>query len=104
MQVYIKQKIYIPEGNRCCQNYLIKNRLYHDDINRIKVFSNSAFISGDYFKDIINCFVNEYNLTLFYTVGENRLSEDQIYTYIYGFNLGKYKQIESYDDINERKF
>lgn len=81
VQVYIKRKIYIPEGNRCCQNHLIKNRLYHDDINLIKVFSNSAFISGDDFKNVINCFVNECNLTLFDTVGKNRLSEDQIYIF-----------------------
>ena len=33
-QSHVKQKIYIPAGNRCCREHLIKNRFYDERISQ----------------------------------------------------------------------
>lgn len=43
-QVYIARKIYIPEGNRCCEQHLIKKRFYELEMNRIDIKSRCSSI------------------------------------------------------------
>lgn len=41
----VKRKIYISYGNRCCHTHLIKNRFYENDLNAIRVVSNTPTIN-----------------------------------------------------------
>ena len=41
-QAYVKRKIFISEGNRCCYSHLIKQKFYEEDLNYLKVFSNNS--------------------------------------------------------------
>jgi len=56
IQSYIKIKIHIPTGNRCCRHYLIKNRFYDKDLGLLKVFSNSSSISTSELTKMIESF------------------------------------------------
>ena len=42
IQSYIKKKIFIPPRNRCCTTHILKNRIYEEDLNHLKVYSNTA--------------------------------------------------------------
>lgn len=44
MQAFIKNRIFIPKNNRCCAKHLIKKRLYDEELNKLKVYSNVSEI------------------------------------------------------------
>ncbi|XP_075589844.1 uncharacterized protein LOC142597771 [Dermatophagoides farinae] len=46
-QVFIKRKIFVPNGNRCCRHHLIKKRLYEEDVDAIEIYSNNSQIDSD---------------------------------------------------------
>lgn len=39
IQSYVKHRVFILKGNRCCEKHLINKRFYEDDVNLIKVYS-----------------------------------------------------------------
>ena len=41
-QCYIKKKIFISPGNRCCKTHLVKNRIYEEDLKLLKTHSNTT--------------------------------------------------------------
>ena len=45
MQAFIKKKICIPAGNRCCRNHLAIHRFYDEDLTRLRVHSNSQVLA-----------------------------------------------------------
>jgi len=45
IQSYLKRKIYIPVGNRCCKSHVIKNRLFEEDLSLLKVHSNTSSVA-----------------------------------------------------------
>lgn len=45
-QVYVKKRIFISHGNRCCPSQLIKSKYYEEDLYLLKVFSNSILIEN----------------------------------------------------------
>lgn len=44
IDAFVKTQIYIPKGNRCCTLHMIKNRLYDDDLQKLRVLSNASII------------------------------------------------------------
>ena len=46
MQAFIKMKIYIPAGNRCCQSHSIKYRFYDENLSRLRVHLNSSSLTA----------------------------------------------------------
>ena len=44
IQSYIKKRIYRPEGNWCYEIHLIKNILFNEDLNNLRLHSNVSEI------------------------------------------------------------
>ncbi|XP_036143574.1 uncharacterized protein LOC118645866 isoform X2 [Monomorium pharaonis] len=78
MQSYIKKKIYIPVGNRCCTNHLIKNRIFEEDLNLLKIYSNTTSLTGLELSKMMETLSIKCDSTLFNKVGEFNLSEKQL--------------------------
>ena len=44
--VYIRKKIYIPDGNWYCESHLIKNSIYEEDLGLLRAHSNTASLTA----------------------------------------------------------
>lgn len=78
MQSYIKKKIFIPAGNRCCKSHIIKNRIYEEDLDSLKVYSNTTSLSALELSNIMETLSIKCDSTLFDKIGEFSLSEKQV--------------------------
>ena len=78
IQSYIKKKIFIPSGNRCCITHILKNRTYEEDLDHLKVYSNVASLIATEFSKIMETLSIKCNSTLLEKIGEFSLSEKQI--------------------------
>ncbi|XP_025267723.1 uncharacterized protein LOC112639073 [Camponotus floridanus] len=78
ISVYIKKKIYIPSGNRCCKDHLIKNRIYEDDLSLLRVHSNTANLTALELSKVMETLSIKCDSTLLDKVGEHSISEEQL--------------------------
>ncbi|XP_025265235.1 uncharacterized protein LOC112638210 [Camponotus floridanus] len=78
ISVYIKKKIYIPSGNRCCKDHLIKNRIYEDDLSLLRVHSNTANLTALELSKVMETLSIKCDSTLLDKVGEYSISEEQL--------------------------
>ena len=77
-QSYIKKKIYIPQGNRCCRAHIIKNRIFEEELDLLNVYSNtSSFTALELYK-VMETFSIRCDSSLFDKAGEYSLSEKQL--------------------------
>lgn len=44
LQVFIKRRLFIPHGNRCCKSHLLKKRFYDEEIQSLHIYSNESKI------------------------------------------------------------
>ena len=77
-QCYMKKRIYIPVGNRCCKNHIIKTRIYEEDLSLLKVHSNTATLTAVELSQMMETLSIKSDSSLFDKVGEFSLSEKQI--------------------------
>ena len=47
IQCFVKTRVFIPKMNRCCREHLIKNRLYEDQYEKLRVTSATSEIDID---------------------------------------------------------
>jgi len=78
MQSYIKKKIYIPVGNRCCRSHVIKNRIFEEDLNLLKIYSNTTSLTGLELSKLMGTLSIKCDSTLLDKVGEFTLSKQQL--------------------------
>ncbi|GAB1860468.1 SWIM-type domain-containing protein [Camponotus japonicus] len=78
ISAYIKKKIYIPSGNRCCKGHLIKNRIYEDDLGLLRVHSNTANLTALELSKVIETLSIKCDSTLLDKVSEYSISEEQL--------------------------
>lgn len=78
MQCYIKKKIFIPVGNRCCITHLIRNRIYEEDLNLLKAYSNTSSLSASELTKVMKTLTIKCDSTLYDKIGEFSISEQQI--------------------------
>lgn len=88
MQSYTKKKIYILAGNRCCRSHLIKNRIYEEELNLLKVHSNTTSLSVLELFKVMETLSIKCDSTLFDKVGDFSLSDKQVKIFT-GLTLGK---------------
>ena len=50
LQFFIKVRIHIPAGNRCCWIHLTKNRFYEEYLSYLKVYFNSSKLTASKLK------------------------------------------------------
>ena len=73
MQSYIKMGIYvwyIPGNNRCCRSHLIKQRFFDEDINLLKVHSNSTRVSPSELTKMMQNLTIKCDATLYDQLGK----------------------------------
>lgn len=63
-QLFKEKKIFIPKGNRCFSNHLIKKRFYEEDLNKIKVFSNSCKLEVSEITNLLDQMVVDSNFEI----------------------------------------
>lgn len=78
MQSYTKKKIYIPAGNRCCRSHLIKNRIYEEELNLLKVHSNTTSLSVLELSKVMETLSIKCDSSLFDKIGDFSLSDKQV--------------------------
>ncbi|XP_011873641.1 PREDICTED: uncharacterized protein LOC105565230, partial [Vollenhovia emeryi] len=78
MQSYMKKKIYIPAGNRCCRTHVIKNRIYEEELDLLKVHSNTTSLSVLELSKVMETLSIKCYSTLFDNIGDFSLSEKQL--------------------------
>ncbi|XP_043287510.1 uncharacterized protein [Venturia canescens] len=42
VQAFVRKRIFIPNGNRCCKSHIIKKRFYEEDIRDLRIHSNTS--------------------------------------------------------------
>lgn len=77
-QVFNKQRIFIPDGNRCCRDHLIKKRFYDDEITRIRVVSNASLVSTDDISRLLTSISLSVDRTLVDQIGDFSISEERL--------------------------
>lgn len=75
---YIKTKIYIPYGNRCCRTHLINNRIYEEDLVRLKAYSNTTSLTASELSKLMETLSIRCDSTLLDKIGEYSISEKQL--------------------------
>lgn len=78
MQSYIKMKIHIPAGNRCCRTHLIKDRFYDEDLGLLKVYSNSSSVSPSELSKMMESLSIKCYSILYDKLGDYSLSQKQL--------------------------
>lgn len=53
LQALQKKKIFIPKGNRCCSDHLIKGKFYAEDLEALKIHASRSMIGESDFKFLI---------------------------------------------------
>lgn len=77
-QCYIKKKIFIPAGNRCCKTHLIKNRIYEEDLQLLKTHSNTTRLTVSELSKVMETLSIKCDSTLLGKIDEFSLSEKQV--------------------------
>lgn len=81
MQAYTKKSIFIPKGNRCCRKHIIKDKIFEEDLNCLKVHSNTTFLSSLELSKLMNTLSIKCDSTLLDKIGEFSISEKQIHVF-----------------------
>ncbi|XP_043264265.1 uncharacterized protein LOC122404392 [Colletes gigas] len=81
LQIYIKIKIYVPKGNRCCRKHLIKNKLYNDELKHISIYSHFSSIEPVELQQLLNSLAITCDSTLFDKIGDFNMPEEQLFIF-----------------------
>ncbi|XP_076246511.1 uncharacterized protein LOC143186687 [Calliopsis andreniformis] len=77
-QVFIMRRLYVPKGNRCCPNHLIKNRFFRDIVSNLRVHSNTSLIDVNELKTYFEYIANTSDSSITDKVGDFTLSEERL--------------------------
>ena len=83
MQFYVKKRIYIPEGNRCCQAHLIKGRFFYKELRRLRVYSNFAKVKDLELSKLLEGLTIECDTTILDKVGDFFIGRNK-YIFLHG--------------------
>ena len=73
-----KKSIFVPKGNRCCLDDLIKKRLFEDQLQQIRVYSNTSTIEVDDLHYSLNDLSVRSESAIIDKIGDFTLSEHQL--------------------------
>lgn len=78
-QVFKKRKIFIPDGNRCCQKHLFnKDRFLYEDIENLRVHSHSITITVDELTNLLGKLAIDADSSILDKIGDFSCSEHQM--------------------------
>ena len=64
MKSYVKKRIYISEGNRCCRAHLIKGRFFDKELSRLRIYSNFAKVKDSELSELLEGLTIECDFSL----------------------------------------
>ncbi|KAL6419499.1 hypothetical protein ACFW04_014694 [Cataglyphis niger] len=88
ISAYFKKNIYISCGNRCCKSYLIKNKIYEEDLGFLREHSNTVLRPGNStipffceFSKVMETLSIKHDSTLLDKISEYSISEEQLHVF-----------------------
>ena len=90
MQSYVRKRIYIPEGNRCCRARLIKGRFFNEELSRLRVYSNFAKVKDSELSELLEGLTIECDTMILDRVENREFFIGRKSTSFYRFAMGKY--------------
>lgn len=81
VQSYVKKRIYIPEDNRCCRAYLIKNHFFYEELSRLRIYSNYTKLKISDLSELLEGLSIECDSTIFDKIEDFSLSDKQIHLF-----------------------
>lgn len=85
-QVISKRRLFIPQGNRCCKNHIIKKRFYDKDINTFRIHSHTGVFEVNDLEKLLWQLAIGTDSSIIDKIGDHSFSEKQLG--IYGSKLG----------------
>lgn len=77
-QAFVKRRIFIPKGNRCCSKHLIKRRFYENDLNELRIFSHESVIEVNELQKLIEHLTINCDSSLKDHIGKFTLSDERL--------------------------
>ncbi|XP_025994034.2 uncharacterized protein LOC113004570 [Solenopsis invicta] len=81
MQVFQERRVFIPKGNRCCSNHLIKKRFFEEELQLIRIYSNRSMIEVIEIVKLLEYMSVKSNFEIKDKIGDFSLSEERIKTF-----------------------
>lgn len=102
IQVFVDKRIYIPGGNRCCSIHLIKDRFFEDELDDIRIFSNSSVIPVTEIHKFLEKLSTDVDSELHNKIGEYTISEERIQAFT-GYTWENIICLKEMMDVHMRK-
>lgn len=80
-QAFVKRRIFIPNGDRCCSQHLIKNKFFEDELSRLPVHSNYSVLSAKEVSIFLDFLSEKVKTTLFDQIGDFTTPEEKLKVY-----------------------
>lgn len=80
-QAFVKRKIFIPKGDRCCPQHLIKNKFFEDELARLRVYSNTSVLSSEEVSLFLDLLSARVDAPLFNQIGDFTMPEEKLKVY-----------------------
>lgn len=81
LQCFKVTKIFIPDGNRVCTEHLIKKRFFDDDLQLIRIYSKTSFLTSDEICLFLNKMSDSASESFFDKIKSSELSEKQLFSF-----------------------
>lgn len=77
-QIFARKRIFIPKGNRCCPTHLIKNRMYEDELQHLRISSTRSSIEVSDLKHFLDELSIRSEMEIVDKVGDYTLSDERL--------------------------
>lgn len=77
-QVFTKQNIFIPTGDRCCSKHLLGDRFFEDELVNLRVVSHTSRMASNEILSFLNTLSTRSYNTLFDHMSDYNLPEKQL--------------------------
>lgn len=78
IQCFIRTRIFIPKNNRCCADHVIKNRLYEDQCQNLRIVSRTSEIETNELSRFVDQLCIEGNRTILDDVADFSIPEEKL--------------------------
>ncbi|XP_044578872.1 uncharacterized protein LOC123261347 [Cotesia glomerata] len=77
-QVFSTTRLFIPEGNRCCKDHIIKKRFYDEEINNFRIYSNTSVFEVRDLEKLLGQLAIGTDSSIIDKIGDHSFSEKQL--------------------------
>lgn len=77
-QVFVRRQLFIPSGNRCCKDHIIKSKFFENLIEQMEVYSSKSVIEVSDLTNLLKDLSVTADQTLLNNIAEFNIPEKQI--------------------------